>query len=162
MDETFMRINWWYTENPIECTTQLFVDVIRYSSMFSHHPAVIFPGNFKFSEKRFVSNPRALMAQHEVFFWQSAWWEKLSYTLLDQGRSQTFQNEGVSMGAQGWAGGADWDSKWRLSIDLCTKCNFIWGARGGRVSARGRSPPAPFPLWLRHCAWLSWNSRFKL
>ena len=70
-----------------------------------------------------------------------------------QGRSQTFQNEGVARGAQGWGwgGGADWDSKWRLSmIDLCTKCNFIWGL-GGRVSARGQSPPCP--LWLRH--WIS-------
>ena len=39
--------------------------------------------------------------------------------------------------------GADWDSKWRLSIDLCAKCNFIWGQEGGRVSAWGRSPPPP-------------------
>ena len=69
-----------------------------------------------------------------------------------QGRSQTFQNEGAARGAEGWAGGADRDSKWRLSINLCTKCNFIWGGkRGGRVSARGGGcPPLP-PLWLRHC-----------
>ena len=40
-------------------------------------------------------------------------------------------------------GGADWDSKWWLSIDLCTKCNFIWGREGGRVSARGQLPSAP-------------------
>ena len=63
------------------------------------------------------------------------------------GRSQTFQNEGAARGLRGEQGGADWDSKWRLSIDLCTKCNFIWGGkRGGRVSARGDSrPPAPPP-----------------
>ena len=68
-----------------------------------------------------------------------------------QGRSQTFQNEGASRGAQGWAGGgADWDSKWRLSIDLCTKCNFIWG-RGGQSFCRGQSPPCPPPPPLRHC-----------
>ena len=62
-----------------------------------------------------------------------------------QGRSQTFQNEGAARAAQR----ADWDSKWRLTIDLCTKCNFIGGKKGGRVSARGQLPPAP--LWLRHC-----------
>ena len=55
-------------------------------------------------------------------------------------------------GLKGEQRGADRDSIWRLSIDLCTKCNFIWGARGGggRVSARrGGCPPAPTP-WLRH------------
>ena len=63
-----------------------------------------------------------------------------------QGRSQTFQNEGAARGAEGWAGGADRDSKWRLSIDLCTKCNFIGGAKGGQsFCQRGRSPPCPPP-----------------
>ena len=33
----------------------------------------------------------------------------------------------VGSGVSG-GGGADWDSKWWLSTDLCTKCNFIWGA----------------------------------
>ena len=40
-------------------------------------------------------------------------------------------------------GGADWDSKWRLCIDLCTKCYFIGGPEGGRVSARGAVVPLP-------------------
>ena len=68
-----------------------------------------------------------------------------------QGRSQTFQNEGAARGLR--CEGADWDSKWRLSIDLCTKCNFIWGQEGmedGRDSARGAF--APLPPGLRH-----WN-----
>ena len=65
-----------------------------------------------------------------------------------QGRSQTFQNEGAARGAEGWAGGLTgsyWDSKWWLSIDLCTNlCNFIWGARGGQsFCQRGRLPPCP-------------------
>ena len=59
-----------------------------------------------------------------------------------QGRSQTFQNEGAARGAQGEQG-ADCDSKWRLSIDLCTKCNFIEGWEGDSVSARGAVAPAP-------------------
>ena len=44
-----------------------------------------------------------------------------------QGRSQTFQNEGAARGTEGVIRGVDWDSKWWLSIDLCTKCNFIGG-----------------------------------
>ena len=69
----------------------------------------------------------------------------------ETGHSQTFQNEGAARGAQGGAGGADWDSKWQLSIDLCTKYNFIWGKRGGRVSAPGgqsfcQGAVAPHPL----------------
>ena len=55
---------------------------------------------------------------------------------------------GVSGGGGGWR-----DSKWRLSLDLCTKCNFIWGLEEGRVSVRGRSPPVP--LWLRHWGCIS-------
>ena len=39
-------------------------------------------------------------------------------------------------------GGGDWDSNWQLSIDLSTKCNFIWGRKGGRVSA-GDGRPCP-------------------
>ena len=65
------------------------------------------------------------------------------------GRSQTFQNEGwQGRGLRGDSEGADCDSKWRLSMDLCTKCDFIWGQEGGRVSA-GDSHPS-LTLWLRH------------
>ena len=68
-----------------------------------------------------------------------------------QGRSQTFQNEGAARGAEGWAGGADRDSKWRLSIDLCIKCNFIWGAEflpEGAVAPPPAPPLAtPLPGW---------------
>ena len=42
---------------------------------------------------------------------------------------------GVSRGR-----GADRDSKWRLSIDLCTKCNFIWGQEGAEFLPGGRTP----------------------
>ena len=73
-----------------------------------------------------------------------------------QGRSQTFQNEGAARGAQGWARGADWDPKWRLSIDLCTKCYFIGGQEGGQSFCQGGwLPPCPPPLWLRH--WVTWK-----
>ena len=79
----------------------------------------------------------------EFPWWVSAW----SSTLCTQGRSKTFQNGRGARGAQGraWEEGTDWDSKWRLTIDFCTKCNFIWGSRlgWGRVSARGRSTHAP-------------------
>ena len=65
----------------------------------------------------------------------------------NQRHSQPFQNEGAARGAQGLAGGGtDWDSKWRLSIDLCTKCNFIWGREGAEFLPGGGRPP----LWLRH------------
>ena len=61
--------------------------------------------------------------------------------------------------------GADWDSKWRLSIDLCTKCNFIWGREGDRVSDRGRSPPAPSSgyaaVYHRALSVLFWISVFN-
>ena len=67
-----------------------------------------------------------------------------------QGRSQTFQNEGAARGAQGWAGGLTADSKWWLSIDLSTKCNFIWGGQGGQSSARGAVAPCP-PLCKQDC-----------
>ena len=51
------------------------------------------------------------------------------------------QNEGAARGAR--VRGADWDSKWQLTIDLCTKCDFMGGQEGGRVSARGQLPPDP-------------------
>ena len=42
--------------------------------------------------------------------------------------------------------GAHQDWKWRLSIDPCTKCHFIWGAHVGRLGFWLRGPK---PLWLR-------------
>ena len=41
----------------------------------------------------------------------------------NQGRSQPFQKWGGIRGVQG----VDWDSKWQLSIDPCSKCLFILG-----------------------------------
>ena len=65
----------------------------------------------------------------------------------NRGIARSFQNEGAARGG-GLRGerGADWDSKWWLSIDLCKKCNFIGargGKEGGRVSVRGQLPPCP-------------------
>ena len=37
--------------------------------------------------------------------------------------------------------GADWDSKWQLSIDL--ECNFIWGERGGQSFCQGAVASLP-------------------
>ena len=54
-----------------------------------------------------------------------------------QGRGQTFPNEGGGKGGVRDEQGAAWDPKWRLSIDLCTKCNFIWGARGAEFLPDG-------------------------
>ena len=46
----------------------------------------------------------------------------------------------------------DRDSKWRLSIDLCTKCNFIWGAREEQsFCQRGSHPPPPLATPLTKC-----------
>ena len=65
-----------------------------------------------------------------------------------QGRSYRFSE------ISGWRGGigkvwADQDSKW-LSIDLCTKCPFIWGgSRGGAGHlTEGLKLPPPHPLLL--------------
>ena len=46
---------------------------------------------------------------------------KLEHKTNLQGHSQTFQNEGAAMGAEG----PDQDSKWQLSIDTSTRCHFI-------------------------------------
>ena len=63
-------------------------------------------------------------------------------------------DEGAARGAQVGSGVADQDSKWRLSIDLCTKCRFIWGAQrgggGGLDFWLGGSNPSS-PLWLCLC-----------
>ena len=62
--------------------------------------------------------------------------------IFRQGRSQTFQNGRAARGGgSGVSRGADWDSKWRLSIDLCTKCNFIGGASGGQSFCQGGGCP---------------------
>ena len=67
------------------------------------------------------------------------------------GVARLFKMRGRQGGLRGERGEADRDSKWRLSIDLCTKCNFIWGARGGaEFLTRGGGCPPPAPLWLRH------------
>ena len=50
---------------------------------------------------------------------------------------------GGGKGGSGVSRGADWDSKWRLSIYLCTKCNFIWGQGGQSFCQRGSRPPPP-------------------
>ena len=52
-------------------------------------------------------------------------------------------NEGPARGGGSGdeRGGADRDSKWRPSIDLCTKCHFIWGlVRDGWTSNGGKRP----------------------
>ena len=81
----------------------------------------------------------------------TGWYKSVKATpeYVTQGHSQTFQNEGVARGLRGerGGGGADWDSKWQLSIDLCTKCNFIWG-QGGQSFFQGGSHP--LPPCLRH------------
>ena len=62
------------------------------------------------------------------------------------GVARFFKMRGGKGGLRGKQGG-DWDSKCRLSIDLCTKCNFIWGREGGKVSVRPPlSPPPATPL----------------
>ena len=73
---------------------------------------------------------------------------------------QTFQNRGRQGGLRGEQG-ADWDSKWRLSIYLCTKCNFIWGQGGQSFCQRGSRPPPPpslaTPLVCSLCRKQTWH-----
>ena len=56
-------------------------------------------------------------------------------------RSQPFQNEGAPREA-----GADRDSNWRLSIDPCRKCHFIWGLKGDGFLTEGAQAPRSDPL----------------
>ena len=65
------------------------------------------------------------------------------------GRSQPFQNEGETTGA-----GADRDSNWRLSIDPCRKCHFIWGLRGDGFLTEGAQAPQPRPSLTTFPAYL--------
>ena len=53
---------------------------------------------------------------------------------------QPFQNEGAPTGA-----GADQDSNWRLSIDPCRKCHFIWGLKGDGFLIEGAQAPQSRP-----------------
>ena len=61
-----------------------------------------------------------------------------------RGVARLFKMRGRQGGLRGEQG-ADRDSKWRLSIDLCTKCNFIWGGkRGAEFLPEGAvAPPCP-------------------
>ena len=62
--------------------------------------------------------------------------------------------QGGLRGEQGGERGADRDSKWRLSIDLCTKCNFIGGGgkRGAEFLPGVDRTPAP-PSGLQNPYW---------
>ena len=74
----------------------------------------------------------------------------------DQGRSQTFQNWG------GGKGCSDRDSKWRLSINPRTKCNFIWGAKGGLGFCLLRGAQAPLvDLRLAITGWSVYQTLFQ-
>ena len=70
-------------------------------------------------------------------------------------------------GGSGVSRGADWDSKWRLSIDLCTKCNFIWGREGAEFLPGGGRPPPPLAtppnpiIRLLHVRELVWQYNTK-
>ena len=54
----------------------------------------------------------------------------------------------------GWEGsGADWDLKWRLSIDPYTKCHFLrGGSRGDWILTEG-AQARQAPQWLCPCRW---------
>ena len=68
-----------------------------------------------------------------------------SLTLLaHRGLARLFKMWG-SKGGPGVSRGDNWDSKWQLSIDLCTKCNFIWGQEGAEFLPGGRLLPCPSP-----------------
>ena len=72
-------------------------------------------------------------------------WLLSIYMYSTRGVARLFKMRGRQGGLRGEQGGADWDSKWWLFIDLCTKCNFIWGARGGAefLPEGAVAPPAP-------------------
>ena len=69
-------------------------------------------------------------------------------TVMYAGAQPDFSKWGGDKG--GSKGGAGRDSKWRLSIDPCTKCYLIWGQGGLDFWLRGRQPH-----WLRPCMYVS-------
>ena len=65
--------------------------------------------------------------------------------LISWGVASLFKVRGAPTGA-----GADRDSNWQLSIDLCRKCHFIWGLKGDGFLIEGaQASLAPDALWLR-------------
>ena len=67
-----------------------------------------------------------------------------------RGVARLFKMMGWQEGSGVSGGGADWDSKWRFSIDLCTKCNFIGGERGAEFLPGGSCPPG----YATGCWWI--------
>ena len=61
------------------------------------------------------------------------------------GAQPAFSKLGLARGASEVSRGADRNSKWRLSIDLCTKFHFIWGLKGVAELLTGGSSPQPPP-----------------
>ena len=57
---------------------------------------------------------------------------------LSRGVARLFKMRGKQGGLTSEQRGADWDSKWQLSIDLCTKCNL--GGKRGQSFCQGGSP----------------------
>ena len=72
-------------------------------------------------------------------------WKDVVLSMTKRGVVRLFKMRGRQGGLRG-GGGADWDSKWRLSIDLCTKCNLIWEAREGAEFVPGAVEPPLLPL----------------
>ena len=68
---------------------------------------------------------------------------KSSISAAIRGLARLFKMRGRQGGSRVSRGGADWDSKWQLSIDFCTKCNFIWGEEGGQSFCQGGGRPRP-------------------
>ena len=59
-----------------------------------------------------------------------------------QGRSQTFQNEGAARGLRGEQGGLTGTQNGGSPWTSVQSVISFGGQEGGRVSARGQSPPA--------------------
>ena len=60
-----------------------------------------------------------------------------NFPTCQQGCSYSFQNEGQEGGLRG----VDQDSKWQLSINPCTMCNFIWGLKETGLLTEGLKVP---------------------
>ena len=92
------------------------------------------------------------MLNHMSEAFQTSLWPCGITTMSYQGRgiARLFKMRGQQGGDQGWAGGLIGTQNGGSPIDLCTKCNFIWGwARGGQSFCQG--VVAPLPPWLCHC-----------